>query len=174
MIYEKIKTTLPKAKETRALAEKVITLAKDNSLKNKRMVYDILQDHKLTATVFSEIAPRFKKRAGGYTRIISLEERRGDGAQLALLSLVELRAKVSTKAKKSKKETKESEVKEKPEVQIEAPKAKETKGIKEKPKGTKEDIKKVSKEAPKEEKKKGGFLKNLRNYLKKSKRPETD
>jgi large subunit ribosomal protein L17 len=126
----------------------------------------VLQDHKLTSLVFKEIGPRFKNRAGGYTRIVHLDTRAGDGAKMAILSLVELKPK---KSKTSPKKLKEKAVKTKEEttapVRAEkqvAPKA-ETKKIT--PKETKKNTSEASKKDAEEKDK--GFLKNLRSYLKK-------
>lgn len=161
IIYENIKTTLTKAKETRRMADKVINLAKDDNLKNKRMVYDILQSHSLTSRVFSEVGPRFKKRQGGYTRIIPLNERPGDGAQLVYLRLVELKAKTSGKSK-VKKETSKA----KPELKSEERPKKATK------QAVKDTDKASDSHKKTEEKKEKGFLNNLRKYLGKDKKPE--
>ena len=150
MIYESIKTTLPKAKEAQRAAEKLITLAGEDTLKNKRAVYDIVQDHALTSKIFSEVGPRFKERPGGYTAIKHLGIRPGDGAQMAILSLVELKAKAVSKDKKS---LDKEELKTKGKVPQEADKK--------------------SKEAEQTDKKKEqGFFKGLRKYLGKDNRPE--
>jgi len=157
MYYETIKTTLKKAKQVEKLADKVINLARVNNLKNKRAVYSILEDHSLVSKVFSEIAPRFKDRKGGYTRIVVLGNREGDGAQMAQVSLVELRAKTQVKPKVEKKVHKK---------EIEAGQSQQEK---------KEGETKVKKEMLKEQKpperepKKKGFLGGLRKYLRKSK-----
>jgi len=84
----KIRTTLEKAKETRRFAEKIISLAKRGDLHSRREVRKFLLDRKVTNRVFEEIAPLFKDRNGGYTRIYKLERRKGDGAQMALLELL--------------------------------------------------------------------------------------
>lgn len=102
---QEIKTTLQKAKAAQRLAEHVITLGKKDSLASRRQVFSYLQDHQLTSKVFKDVAPRFKDRKGGYTRILHLQRRKGDGAQLALLELTEKEIKVVKAAKaKSKKE----------------------------------------------------------------------
>lgn len=88
-IYEKIRTTLPKAKVARQLAERLIEFAKKNDLAAKRHIYRFLPDHKLVKVVCDEIGPRFAGRAGGYTRIVRLGPRLGDGAEMAILELVE-------------------------------------------------------------------------------------
>ena len=100
--YQQIKTTLQKAKEAQRLADHIITLGKNNSLAAKRQVFSYLQDHQLTSKLFKEVAPRFKDRKGGYTRILRLNRRKGDGAELALLELTEKEIKIK-EPKKSKK-----------------------------------------------------------------------
>ncbi|MCG3176411.1 MAG: 50S ribosomal protein L17 [Candidatus Omnitrophica bacterium] len=107
--YQQIKTTVAKAKEARRLADHVITLGKQNTLHAKRQVFSILQDHTLTSKVFTDIAPRFKSRAGGYTRVLHLDRRKGDGAEMALLELTEKEIIVKQAPKeKTKKKSKET------------------------------------------------------------------
>lgn len=88
-IFEKIKTTLSKAKETRKLAERLISFAKKNTLSAKRYIYRFIPDHKLVKILCDEIAPKFANRQGGYTRIFRLGPRLGDGAEMAILELTE-------------------------------------------------------------------------------------
>lgn len=88
-IFEKIRTTLPKAKATRQVAERLIEFAKRNDLAAKRQIYRHIPDHKLVKIICEEIGPKFTDRAGGYTRIYRLGPRLGDGAEMALLELVE-------------------------------------------------------------------------------------
>lgn len=88
-IFEKIKTTLPKAKETRKLAERLINFAKANNLSAKKFIYRFIPDHKLVKSICNEIAPKFANRQGGYTRIFRLGPRLGDGAEMAILELTE-------------------------------------------------------------------------------------
>lgn len=102
--HQQITTTLEKAKEAKRLADRVIHLGKTDSLHARRMVFSYLQDHELTARLFKEVSPRFKSRSGGYTRILQLSRRKGDGAQLALLELTEKEIKVKTPLKKKKKQ----------------------------------------------------------------------
>jgi large subunit ribosomal protein L17 len=90
--YGSIKTTTPKAKELRRLSEKVITRAKENSLHNKRLILRKLKNRDIVAKLFDEIAPFYKDVNGGYTRIIKLGNRMGDGAELSLIELVETTA----------------------------------------------------------------------------------
>jgi len=87
--YEKIVTTEAKAKEIRGLAEKMITLGKEGSLASRRRALSFVTDKKLVAKIFSELAPRYAERAGGYTRIVKLGRRVGDGARLAQIQMVE-------------------------------------------------------------------------------------
>lgn len=142
LIQQSIKTTLHKARAAKPLIEKVISLAKLNTLAAKREVFRILQDHKLVALTFNEIGPRFAKIQGGYTRIINLNKRRGDDAQIVLLELTEIKKKEVKKPKKEKEIKTEEE--KKPEV---------TTAVKEKPPITKKPTKK--------------FLGGLRNIFKK-------
>ena len=85
---EKIQTTDPKAKELRRWADRVITLGKAGSLHARRQVLGIVQDKSVVRKLFDTIAPRFKDRPGGYTRIIKIGWRRGDAAQMSLIELV--------------------------------------------------------------------------------------
>jgi large subunit ribosomal protein L17 len=89
---EKIQTTDPKAKELRRWADRVITLGKRGSLHARRQALGIVQDKAVVRKLFDTIAPRFKDRPGGYTRIIKLGIRRGDAAQMALIELVSVEA----------------------------------------------------------------------------------
>ena len=84
----KIETTATRAKEVRSLAEKMITIAKDNSLQNKRLVMSFITKESVTNKLFTEIAPKYADRNGGYTRITKLGPRRGDAAEMAILELV--------------------------------------------------------------------------------------
>ena len=85
---EKIRTTDPKAKELRRWADRVITLGKQGSLHARRQALGIVQDKSVVRKLFDTIAPRFKDRPGGYTRIIKIGLRRGDAAQISLIELV--------------------------------------------------------------------------------------
>ena len=87
--YEKIVTTEAKAKEIRGLAEKVITLGKEGSLASRRRALAFVTDKKLVDKIFGELAPRYMERPGGYTRIIKLGRRVGDGARMAQVEMVE-------------------------------------------------------------------------------------
>jgi large subunit ribosomal protein L17 len=85
---EKIRTTEPKAKELRRWADRVITLGKQGSLHARRQALGIVQDKSVVRKLFDTIAPRFKDRPGGYTRIIKIGWRRGDAAPVSLIELV--------------------------------------------------------------------------------------
>lgn len=87
--YEKIVTTEAKAKEVRGTAEKMITLSKKGSLHARRQVLAFLTDEKVAQKLFDELGPRYAQRPGGYTRIVKLGPRLGDGAPMAQLELVE-------------------------------------------------------------------------------------
>lgn len=86
--HEKIVTTEAKAKEARPLAEKVITLGKDGSLHARRLALSTVGDKKVVDKVFTELAPRYANRPGGYTRLLKLGFRAGDSAPMAQLELV--------------------------------------------------------------------------------------
>ncbi|TET16930.1 MAG: 50S ribosomal protein L17 [Dehalococcoidia bacterium] len=87
--YEKITTTEAKAKEVRSLAEKMITLGKKGGLHSRRQALSFIIDKKVTDRVFTDFASRYAERPGGYTRIIKLGPRLGDGAAMVRLELVE-------------------------------------------------------------------------------------
>ena len=94
--HELIKTTLPKAKELRRKAEKLITLAKNDSVANRRLAFARLRDKDAVAKLFNELGPRYKDRAGGYTRILKCGFRSGDNAPMAYIELVDRPAVEST------------------------------------------------------------------------------
>ncbi len=97
--HERIITTLPKAKELRPIAEKVVTLGRRaDSVHARRLAERWLSDRDLVHRLFAEIGPRFVNRPGGYTRIVKLGPRRGDGAELAVLEFVDFKLK-DTKGK---------------------------------------------------------------------------
>lgn len=86
---ERIVTTLAKAKAMRPFAEKLITKAKNGGLHNRRLVARILQDETVLKKLFDSLAARYAERQGGYTRILKLDARRGDRAEMAILELVD-------------------------------------------------------------------------------------
>ena len=137
--HERLKTTLAKAKELRKVAEKIVTLGKKDSLHARRLAFALLRNEDIVKKLFTEIAPRFKDRQGGYTRIYKLGWRTGDAAPLSLIEWVTLSAE-EEKKKSPVKKTKEALKKvapkkkgaaEKPEAEKKEKKSKATKAEKE-------------------------------------------
>lgn len=120
----RIETTVTRAKEVRSLTEKMITLGKENTLNAKRQVFAFVTKEAVIAKLFNEIAPKFEKVSGGYTRIIKIGPRRGDAAEMAFIEIVGFELPKDKKAGKDAKATKTAE---KPEA---APKAATTKTAK--------------------------------------------
>jgi large subunit ribosomal protein L17 len=87
--HEEIRTTLPKAKELRRVAEPMITLGKKPSLANRRLAFDRLRDRSIVEKLFDDLGPRYAKRNGGYLRILKMGFRKGDNAPLALVTLMD-------------------------------------------------------------------------------------
>lgn len=87
--HEVIKTTLPKAKELRRVAEPIITLGKKPSLANRRLAFARLRDREIVVKLFNELGPRYEKRNGGYLRILKYGFRQGDNAPMALVELMD-------------------------------------------------------------------------------------
>lgn len=110
LVHGRIRTTLPKAKELRRVADKLITLALRNDLHARRQAFKILENHRLVKKLFDEVGPRFKDVPGGYTRIVKLAlPRRGDCAKMAIVefSFSEAKEEVEPKVSKDTEETKE-------------------------------------------------------------------
>lgn len=95
--HERIQTTVPKAKEARIVAEKLITFAKKGDLHSRRMAARKVNEPEVLQKLFAEIGPRYAERPGGYTRIMRLGPRRGDNAELAILELVDGTARPKVK-----------------------------------------------------------------------------
>ena len=87
--HEVIKTTLPKAKELRRVAEPILTLGKNPSLANRRLAFARLRDREIVAKLFDELGPRYAARNGGYSRILKFGFRKGDNAPMALVELMD-------------------------------------------------------------------------------------
>ena len=87
--HETIRTTVPKAKELRRVAEPLITLAKEDGVANRRLAFSRLRDKEVVGKLFKDLGPRFKARPGGYIRILKLGPRPGDAAPMALVQLVD-------------------------------------------------------------------------------------
>ena len=91
--HEQIRTTVPKAKELRRVVEPLITLAKTDSVANRRLAFNRLRDDATVAKLFTDLGPRFKERPGGYLRILKAGFRPGDNAPVAIVQLVEEKEK---------------------------------------------------------------------------------
>jgi large subunit ribosomal protein L17 len=102
---ERIRTTLAKARAARPVAEKMITLAKRGTLHARRQALAYMTKEAAVQKLFTELGPRFAERPGGYTRIVKLDKRMGDGASMAMLELVgtEFKKKTKKKGKDAKK-----------------------------------------------------------------------
>jgi large subunit ribosomal protein L17 len=136
--HKRIKTTLAKAKETRMVVEKLITRAKnavaketDGAVKNihaRREVAKFIHDKLVVKELFNEIAPKVAARAGGYTRVIKLGQRLGDGAHVALLELVDYGYQAETPAPVKKKQDRKARISQKKKTKTEAPAAEQPAG----------------------------------------------
>jgi len=181
--YQRITISLARAKVLKRLADQMITLGKDDTLNSRRKAYTVLADRDMVGKLFKEIAPLFKSRPSGYTRIIPLGFRRGDGASMCMIELTE--KKIVTKLpkkKKAKAEEVKAEVvdtkKEEKKKGAEAPKAEQHKESKKaepkiksipKSKPTLDEEKRTEK-AKSEDRKladKKGFMKNIRGLFRK-------
>ena len=101
--HERIKTTLPKAKELRRVVEPLITLAKEPTVANRRLAFNRLRDREMVVKLFDELGPRYKTRNGGYTRILKFGFRVGDNAPMALMELVDRPEKPAVEAAATEK-----------------------------------------------------------------------
>ncbi|MEE9470597.1 MAG: 50S ribosomal protein L17 [Gemmatimonadota bacterium] len=108
--HERIKTTLPKAKELRPVAEKLITIARRDDLHSRRRVLREVSDKEVVKKLFGTLAPRFATRPGGYTRTLRLNPRPGDGADMAIVELIgsEPTFKKQKEEKKARRDRKEA------------------------------------------------------------------
>jgi len=128
LINERIKTTTSRAKYLRTEADRLVTLAKKGTLADKRLAYKVLGDHKLVSRLFEVIGPRFQHITGGYTRILNVGIRKGDGASLSLIEFT--RKVLKAKGPKVKKEKAPKVEKEAPKKESKIPPKKETKSQK--------------------------------------------
>ncbi len=103
---ERVRTTLAKAKATRPVAEKMITLAKKDTLHTRRLALRFIYKKPVVKKLFDDIGPRFSERPGGYTRIVKIGPRAGDGADMAILELLGSEFKKKEKKKKKKEKPK--------------------------------------------------------------------
>ena len=175
--HQRITMTLGRAKVARRLAENVIHMTKTDTVVSRRKAYDILQDRDLVMKLFKEIGPLFKNRSSGYTRILTIGTRRGDGAQMAFLELTD--KAIVEKLPKKEKKGKEGSKAEKPEAVEEGKKPEKATDAKHEESKTKHISKskltpeeeKSREKARSEEKKmadnKQGFMKNIRGLFRK-------
>jgi len=167
VVYERIRTTHAKAKEAGILADKIIRLGKENTPTSKKTAISILGSKAHINKIFDDIAPRYSNRKGGYTRVLRLGSRKGDGAEMALLEFTErkITEKAGQKRKKSAEDREASKPSQKAEKNEERPEVKEgaEKTDEKRPaeKRAKEKIK-----PPKTEEKKH-FFKGLKKYFRK-------
>ena len=175
IISKGITTTKVKAKETSRLADRLVTIAKNGNVTARRRAYSILGDRDLVSILFNDIAPLFKERKGGYTRVMLTSRRRGDNAQMAILEFVEKpksKPSIEPAKKKAQKVEKpvsepkakaekkpEPEPKSKPKPSIEKPKPERVEEKKKEPEKVVEPPKQPEK--PKEPEEKPGFFKRL-------------
>lgn len=173
ILKERINTTFARAKQAQRLADRLVTLGKKNTIHSRRLAHRIIPDNEILKILFTDISPRFKDRNGGYTRVIRIADRCGDGSKMALLEFVVRKPKPEkTKEKKAKAKEKEKPEqikpvkKHEPKTEAKAETKPETKPEVKPPvvKEKKEEIKEKKPEA-----KKGGFLKNLRGIFKQKK-----
>lgn len=130
LTHEVIRTTLPKAKELRRVAEPLITLGKEPTLSNRRLAFNRLRDKAVVYKLFSELGPRYAKRPGGYLRILKFGFRLGDNAPMALVELLDRPEPASETSEDGKQERKAKDGK----------KAKNTKNAAKAPKGAEEAV----------------------------------
>jgi large subunit ribosomal protein L17 len=97
LVHETVRTTLPKAKELRRVVEPLITLAKEDGVARRRLAFNRLRDDAAVGRLFKELGPRFKKRPGGYLRILKIGFRAGDSAPMAIVQLLDQPEKVVEK-----------------------------------------------------------------------------
>ncbi|MFZ1081189.1 MAG: 50S ribosomal protein L17 [Candidatus Kryptoniota bacterium] len=107
ILYKQVRTTLAKAKEMRTFVEPLITKAKKDNIPARRHVSRFIKDRKAVKILFGEIAPKVQERAGGYTRVIKLGQRHGDGGEVAIIELVDFNA--ADEAEKRRKPAKGKE-----------------------------------------------------------------
>ena len=125
IVSSEIRTTVVKAKETKRVAEKMVTLAKKGTLHCRRRAISKLRDKDAVRILFNDIAPKYTERNGGYTRIIRLGQRQGDGAEMCILQWVE----EALPTKKSKKKTTVAKVEAEKTVEVKSPEVKSTEKV---------------------------------------------
>jgi len=163
LLYGRIETTFERAKEARRQVDRLITLGKRGNLQARRKALAILGKEEPLRILFKDLAPLFKNRQGGYTRVVRAWTRPGDGAQLAILELTEQRSLPKKETKPKEKKT--TELKPSPETKVPKEALTPDRPKAEKPKKEKPKAEKPKMEQPKEEKP-SGFLSSLRRFLK--------
>jgi large subunit ribosomal protein L17 len=108
-LHERIRTTKAKARAIRRTAERLVTRAGEDSVRNRRIAAETVQNPVVLAKLFTDIGPRFKTRAGGYTRMLKIGERPGDGAEMVILEFVDRGEAPEEPKKEKKKKEKEKE-----------------------------------------------------------------
>lgn len=156
IICQSIKTTLVRAKSSKQMVDKLITLARKNTLFARRQAQKVLGEHDVVNTLFNEIGPRFAKRSSGFTRIIGLGKRRGDNAEMCIFELTELKKKEPKKVKAAKEA--------KAEPALEVGEVVDEKNIQEQKKESKVVVKEAVADQKKPQKK---FIGGLRTIFKK-------
>lgn len=131
--FERVTTTQPKALEVRRTAEKLITRAKVDTVHNRRQVARFIADPAILAKLFTDIGPRMKDRAGGYTRVLKLGFREGDAAEVAILELVDYKLDTEDKTEKKAKKPAAEKVEAKKEGEAKKPAAKKASAPKKAP-----------------------------------------
>ncbi len=181
---EKIKTPYRRAKEVSRWADKLVTLGKRGDIHSRRLAYRWLQDRDLVKKLFDDIAPRFKEINGGYTRVIKVNNRKGDNALMAIIEFTKVKEEIIEEKKKRrflrrekrKKQLQEEIPSEIEEVKIEEVKE-EKKKTKKKAESKVEEEPKKKEETEKEQKQKEekpakkGFLSGLKDFMKRKKNP---
>ena len=163
--HQRIETTVRRAKEARRLAERLITLSKDDSIAARRRAYSILTDRDLVTKLFKEIAPLFKNRNSGFTRIIPLGFRRGDGANMVFLELTEKKMIEKLPKKKKEKPKPEAAKEHEPTKDAKKEEPKQKRIPKSKPTLEEEKSREKAKTEDKRIADKKGFMKNLRGFF---------
>lgn len=158
LIHQRIRTTHVKAKAAQGLADQMITLGKADTVHSRREAFKILGDRTLVRRLFTELAPLFKDRKGGYTRVLHLDFRKGDGAPMAILELVD-KKHVPVKPSKAKKAAEKASSIAAPSTAAETKKA---------ARGTAEDPEVIDGSADTEKtgEKKENFVQNLKKFFK--------
>ncbi len=182
---EKIKTTYRRAKEVSRWADRLVTLGKRGDIHSRRLAYRWLQDRDLVKKLFDDIAPRFKEINGGYTRVIKINNRKGDNALMAIIEFTKVKEEIIEEKKKRqflRREKRKKQLQEETlppeieEVKVEEVRE-EKKKTRKKPESQVEEKPKKKEETEKEQKQeeekptKKGFLSGLKDFMKRKRNP---